>query len=393
MKGKSHYKNQEMKRKITVTTGTRAEYGILRPVLHAILKSKKLDLYLIVAGMHLSKKHGMTKNEIRKDRFKIFDTVEMMPISDSTHSVSTALGKGIAKFSKIFKKLQPDINLILGDRDEMLASALAAYHMNIPNAHIHGGDKSMGVDEYNRHAITKISNIHFAATSKSKERIIRMGEDLKYVFLTGSPSIDEVVSKKITNRTDLKKKYKVNFSGEEIILVQHPVTTEPELSGKQILNTLKPILKLKKPTIAIAPNSDLGHRQIFKHLKTFSKKYSFIKLYPSVPREDYLGMLKYCGVLVGNSSSGLIEASYFNTPVVNIGIRQKDREGGNNIIQIQEGKANSILRGITRGLKMKKNKKFKKSNLYGYGNASNKIVQHLEKIKLNKQLIQKQISY
>jgi len=258
-----------MKRKITVTTGSRSEYGILRPVLQQISKSKKLELFLIVTGMHLSKKHGMTINEIRNDGFKISASVNMMPSKDSNYLMSVALGKGIIKFSKIFQKIRPDINLILGDRDEMLASALAAYHMNIPNAHIHGGDKSKaGIDEYNRHAITKISNIHYAVTLKSKERIIKMGENPKNVFLTGSPSIDEISLNKITDRNTLDKKYGVNFLGNEILLLQHPVTSESDLSKIQIINTLKAIKKLNKTTIAIAPNSDVGNSQIFKQFYT-----------------------------------------------------------------------------------------------------------------------------
>jgi len=383
-----------MKRKITATTGSRSEYGILRPVLKAISDSKNLDLHLIVVGMHMSKKHGMTINEIRKDGFKISGTIKMIPIEDSNFSMSVALGKGIIEFSKIFKKVRPDINLVLGDRDEMLTSALAAYHMNIPNAHIHGGDKSMGgIDEYNRHAITKISNVHFAATQKSKTRIIKMGEVPKHVFLTGSPSIDEIISNNITNKKILQKKYRFDSLGTDILLVQHPVTTETKLSGHQILTILKSIAKLKKNTIAIAPNSDAGNKKIFEYLTLYSKKYSFIKLYPNIPRSDFLGMLKYCGVLVGNSSSGMIEASYFNTPVINIGIRQKDRERGSNVIDVEDVKIKPIVNAINRALRMKKYKKFKNYKIYGNGKASNKIVRYLEKIQLNKELIQKQIFY
>ena len=160
------------RRKILVTTGTRAEYGIFIPVLEKIEMSKKLDLLLVVTGTHNSKKYGMTINEIKKDGFKISKIIKILPKSDTLYSTTQSLGEGIISFSKVFKKLKPDINLILGDRDEMLASAISAYHMNIPNAHIHGGDKSGGLDEYNRHAITKISNIHFPATEKSKKRIL-----------------------------------------------------------------------------------------------------------------------------------------------------------------------------------------------------------------------------
>jgi len=383
--------HKEMKRKISVTTGTRAEYGIMRSVLEAIAKSKKLELHLIVTGMHLSKKYGMTINEIIKDGFRIYSSFDMLSKEDSNYSMSKALGEGIVSFTKIFYKLKPDINLILGDRDEMLASALAAYHLNIPNAHIHGGDKSQGgIDEYNRHAITKISNIHFAATSRSKERILKMGENPKFVFHTGSPSIDEIIKKPITIKKSLEKKYGINLNGKDILLIQHPVTTQTRQSGKQIMNTLKAIVKIGENTIAIAPNSDPGNGLIFKHLRTFSKKYDFIKMYNTLPRNDFLGLLKNCGALVGNSSSGMIEASYFDTPVVNIGIRQKGREKGSNVIEVEDS-INSIYSGILRAFK--KHKKFHKGNLYGKGNAAAKIVKHLEKIKLDEELINKQIFY
>ena len=206
-------------RKILVTTGTRSEYGILRPILKKITASRKLDLYLIVTGMHNSRKFGLTINEIKNDGFKIYRKIDMLPKTDSNYSMAIALSKGIKSFAGIFKNLNPDINLILGDRDEMLASALAAYHMNIPNAHIHGGDRTQGgIDEYTRHAITKISNIHFAATKKSYSRIIKMGENRKNTFFVGSPSLDEIKENKISSLKTLKAKYKLRFMENEILL-------------------------------------------------------------------------------------------------------------------------------------------------------------------------------
>lgn len=381
-----------MTRKITVTTGTRAEYGILRPLLHTISNSKKLELNLIVTGMHLSKKHGMTIKEIQNDGFKITATIKMIPENNSIFSMADSLGKGISSFAKAFKKIQPDINVILGDRDEVLASALAASHMNIPNAHIHGGDKTKaGIDEYNRHAITKISNIHFAATKKSMERIIKMGENPKYVFFTGSPSVDEIVTNKITVKSELEKKYKLKFSGKEILLLQHPVTTQTTKSNFQIETTLKGLLKLKNPTIAILPNSDAGHKEIFSKLKKFSINHRFLKVFPSIPRSDYLGMLKNCGVLIGNSSSGIIEANYFKIPVINLGIRQSGRETHPSVINISNPTPKLIANQIQKTLTSKKI--LKKTLIYGQGNSSKKIIQILEKIKLDAKLIQKQISY
>lgn len=377
-----------IKRKITVTTGTRADYGLLRPILRTILQSKKLELYIIVTGTHLSKQHGFTINEIKKDGFKVHATFNMLSKNDSSYSVIEMVGNGIIHFSKIFKKIQPDINLILGDRDEMFASAITAYHMNIPNAHIHGGDVSGGIDEYTRHAITKISNLHFAATKKSMSRILKMGENPKYVYNTGSPAIDEILEQKIMTKKILQKKYDLKLNNNEIILIQHPITTESELSEIQIKNTLNALIKLNKKVIAIAPNSDHGYKKILQQIKLFSKKNSLITLYPNLPRSDYLGLLKYVGVLVGNSSSGIIEATYLNTKVVNIGKRQKGRETGPNVINVNNDVL-EIKNAIEQVLKLKT----RKSNIYGKGMAAKKIVKILEKIKIDKSLIQKQISY
>jgi len=380
------------KRKIAVTTGTRAEYGILRLVLDEIKISKKLELLLIVTGSHFSKKHGMTVNEIKADGHKIAAKVYMIPKINSEFESTKILGSAIISFSKIFKKLKPDINLILGDRDEMLASAIAAYHMNIPNAHIHGGDKSGGLDEYTRHAITKLSNIHFAATKKSAKRILQMGEKPEFIFHIGSPSIDEILKNKITKKTELEKKYKIKITGNEILLLQHPVTTELGETDIQIIETLNAVVKLKKRTIIIGSNLDPGNDIIFKNLIKFADRYDFIKFYPTLPRNDYLGFLKNCGVLVGNSSSGIIEASFFKKPVVNIGTRQQFRESGPNVINIKYFDQKSISNAIVKALKLKSNK-LKYSSIYGKSNVSKKIIKHLENIKLNRKLLQKQITY
>ena len=381
-----------MKQKISITTGTRSEYGILRELIKEISKSKKLELYLLVTGMHLSKKFGYTINEIKKDKIPIHAKIKMIPSGNTPYDMSVSLGKGIVGFSKIFKKIKPDLNVVLGDRDEALASALAASHMNIPNAHIHGGEISQGIDEYNRHAITKISNIHFAATKKSKERIIKMGENRRNVILTGSPSIDEIKMSKISSKHELEKKYLVDLDKPLFLLIQHPVTTEFEKSDLQIKMTLDALSKLKNQTIAILPNSDAGNEQIINQLRIFSKKCNFLKVFPNLPRNDYLGFLKHCSALIGNSSSGLIEGSYLHTPVVNIGIRQLGREKDVNVIDVPIFSKSLILNALKKSLK-KKNKKIKNSSIYGTGNASKKIVQYLETIPINPRMIQKKLVY
>ena len=381
-----------MKQKISITTGTRSEYGILRELIKEISKSKKLELYLLVTGMHLSKKFGYTINEIKKDKIPIHAKIKMIPSGNTPYDMSVSLGKGIIGFSKIFKKIKPDLNVVLGDRDEALASALAASHMNIPNAHIHGGEISQGIDEYNRHAITKISNIHFAATKKSKERIIKMGENRRNVILTGSPSIDEIKMSKISSKHELEKKYLVDLDKPLFLLIQHPVTTEFEKSDLQIKMTLDALSKLKNQTIAILPNSDAGNEQIINQLRIFSKKCNFLKVFPNLPRNDYLGFLRHCSALIGNSSSGIIEGSYLHTPVVNIGIRQLGREKDVNVIDVPIFSKSLILNALKKSLK-KKNKKIKNSSIYGTGNASKKIVQYLETIPINPRMIQKKLVY
>jgi len=381
-----------VKRKIAITTGTRSEYGILRPLLKEISKSKKLELCLIVAGMHLSKKFGMTINEIKNDGFSIYAKINMVPKGNTPFHMAQSLGMGIIQFSKIFQKLQPDINLILGDRDEPFASAIAASHMNIVNAHIHGGEVSSGFDEYIRHSITKLSNIHFAVSKKSQKRIIKLGENPKNVFYTGSPSIDEVLHGKKSSKKVLEKKYNFKINGDEILFLYHPVTTQFGESKKQIISILEGIIKLKKTTLAIAPNSDAGNKEIFNYLEKFSKKYDFIKLYPSIPRQDYLGFLQNFGVLIGNSSSGLIEGSYFDIPVINLGIRQNGRERGKNVIDVKKISSILIFKVLQNALKHRK-KIIIKNNVYGNGNASKKITYILENIKLNDTLFEKQLSY
>ena len=381
-----------MEKKILVSTGARSEYGILRLLLKEIQKSKKLKLILIVTGSHLSKKHGYTINEIKKDGFKIDSIIRLSHFRDKNVDVSTTIGDYVINFSKIFQKFKPDINFIIGDRDEMLASAIAASHMNIINAHLAGGDKSGGIDEYNRHAITKLSNIHFANTVNSKKRIIRMGEDPKYVFLTGSPVIDDIFSKKITEKSALEKKLGVKIMGNEIILIQHPVTTQPKQTDMQITNTLNAIASLKIPTFAIGPNLDSGYKKIFKKLQTFSKKYKFLEVHGSFSRPDFLGLLKNCGILVGNSSSGIIEASCFSIPVINIGIRQKGREGDKKVIEVNDFQHGLIRKAILKAQKMKNDHKLRIKSIYGDGKSSKRITKLLEK-KYPEKIYQKHISY
>ena len=377
------------KRRIIITTGTRAEYGLLRPVLQEISKNKNLQLFLIVTGTHLSKKHGMTINEIRKDGFKIFQTMKFLPKENTNFHTAKSLGNGIINFAKIFNKIKPDINVVLGDRPEVLASAISAYTMNIPNAHIHGGDVSGNIDEYTRHAITKISNIHFPATQKSKNRIVKMGENPKSVLFVGSPSIDDIQSGKISSNTYIEKKYGIDLNQKFIVLLYHPVTTRINNIKNSIKSILHAVASFNLPIIIISPNSDSGSNIINNEIEKFEKKYNSVKLFSSIPRDDFLCLLNNSGILVGNSSSGIIEGSYLGTPVVNIGPRQNGREQSSNVINVKNESKILIKNAIRKALKTKR----KKSLLYGNGTSSQKITRHLEKIKLDNELMEKRLRY
>ncbi|UCC91687.1 MAG: UDP-N-acetylglucosamine 2-epimerase (hydrolyzing) [Candidatus Aenigmatarchaeota archaeon] len=380
-------------RKVCVVTGTRAEYGLLKPVMEEIKKSENLRLYLIVTGMHLSKEFGYTKNEIIKDGFKIDSEFRMNPPKDTPASMSISIGKGIVKFSESFSLIKPDIVLVLGDRIEPLAATIASSYMNIPIAHIHGGDVSEGLDESARHAITKFAHMHFPATKKSAERISKMGEEKWRIFVVGAPCLDTILEIKFPKRKYIENKFDIDPDKPLILVLQHSVTTEPEKAGEQIIETLEAIKKLGEQTIIIYPNSDAGGREIIKQIKKY-EKLSFLSVYKSIDHKDYLSLLKYASVLVGNSSCGIVESPAFKIPVVNIGTRQDGRERSTNVIDVGHDR-NVISTKIKKTIYDKKFiKGVKKCKTpYGHGNASKRIVKILSDMKIDKNLLQKKMTY
>ena len=381
------------KKKICVVTGTRAEYGLLKPVMEAIEQNPKLKLSVIAAGMHLVEEFGYTINEIMKDGFVVDGRVEMNPNDDTGYSMSESVGRGISGMADALKRISPDIVLVLGDRIEPLAAAIAAAYMNIPLAHIHGGDSSYGgIDESARHAITKFANIHFPATKKSAGRIIKMGEYNKRVFIVGAPCMDTILHAELMPKKDVEKKLGLNLSKPLILLIQHAVTTESNKAESQITETLEAIKELEYPTVIIYPNSDAGGRIIISKIKEV-EGLSFIKTYVNLPYIDYLSLLRYSSVIVGNSSSGIIESAAFRVPAVNIGIRQKSRERANNVIDVGHNRG-KIVGAIKKALSKQFKQKIKKcKSPYGKGGAGKKIASILANIELNEQLLKKKITY
>jgi len=380
-----------MKRKILYITGTRADYGLMVSVLKSIKKHPDLDLSLIVTGMHLMENYGMTVDEIKGDDFHFITIPAVYDSSDA--SVIHFMASFLNKLGDVLIKNRPDIILIAGDRAEALAAAITASYMSIPLAHISGGDISSTVDEHIRHAITKLAHIHFPYTEKSAERIMRMGEDPWRVHIIGAPGLDDIIKKTSFDKNSIAEKYHLDLSKPVALLLQHSVTHEIEDAPQQIEMALQVLVDMKIQTIVIYPNADLGGSAMIEKIKEF-EHFHQIHAYKSIPRCDFLNLLKVASVMIGNSSSGIIEAASFKLPVINIGTRQNGRERGLNVVDTKYDKESirTILEFILN------NPTFMDSltgivNPYGDGNTGEKIAEILSKVIIDKKLLQKQLNY
>jgi UDP-N-acetylglucosamine 2-epimerase (non-hydrolysing)/GDP/UDP-N,N'-diacetylbacillosamine 2-epimerase (hydrolysing) len=376
-------------RKILVITGRRAEYGLMRSAMKAIKNHKNLELCLVVTGNHLLNEYGNTIDQIKKDGFKINHIIKSYSTNKSGWEMAFNLGNCICDLVNIFKKEKPDIILVLTDLGHALAGAIVGSHMNIPVAHIHGGDISGTIDESIRHATTKFAHIHFPATEKSAKRIFQMGEGKWRIYNVGAPGLDEILREKLMTRSEIIKKFNLKENEPFILLVQHSVTTEVKEASKQIQNTLDAIIELNYQTIMLYPNADAGSYDMLKVIEKY-KNEPCLKVYKNLERKTFLSLLKHTNVLVGNSSSGIIEAPSFKTITINIGTRQQGRERTCNVIDVDYDKK-EIISAIKKSLfekdLIKKVKKCK--NPYGEGKASKKIVKILNEIKIDKKLLQK----
>ena len=378
-----------------MVTGTRAEYGILRPVLKAIRAHPRLELALVVTGMHLSHEFGYTVEEIENDGFKIDAKIDMLLASDTLSGMAKSVGLGIHSMAQGWEQLRPDIVLVLGDRLESFAATIASAYMHIPIAHIAGGDTGIGsnIDNPNRHAMTKFAHIHLPSTEGARERIIRMGEEDWRVYKVGSPGLDDVLNAELAAGDVIAKKYSIDLSKPLILLIQHSVTTQVDEAAYQMRTTLDVVKELSLPTIQIYPNSDAGGRRIIEIIKEYEKD-PFIKTFKSLPRFEYLSLMKTASVIVGNSSSAYIEAPSFGLPAIQIGIRQVGREKCNNVIEVGHDKE-EIMRAIKKAFTDKEflAKVKKCENPYGDGKASPRIAEILSDVEITPELIRKRITY
>lgn len=387
--------NNKIKRKIMVITGTRSEYGILKPILNGIKKDQRLKLSILVTGMHLSPEFGNTYKDLISDGFFIDYTVDSLLSGDSKKAMGKSVGIAVTGIIDILDVDDPDMVLVCGDRGEAFAGAIASAYLGKPVIHLFGGDTAYGsnIDDSIRHAITKISHIHLTATKNHKQRILKLGEEPWRVFHVGNPAIDTAFKIKNNPRAEVFEKYKIDKRESLILAVYHPTTIHSQHAGKEVNEILDALIEIDKQTIFIYPNADSGGREIIETIK-YKKKQKTISFFKSLPHEDFMSLMCFADIMIGNSSSLIIETPTFSLPAINVGIRQKNRERSNNIIDVKCKKEEIInaTNKIFNQIKLGENKNYYE-NPYGDGKATERIIKIINKIKIDNKLIYKKITY
>ena len=373
------------KRKICIATGTRAEYGLLYWLMKEIQDDKDLELQIIVTGMHLSPEFGLTYKVIEDDGFVIDAKVEMLLSSDSPVGIAKSIGLGVIGFADALEWLKPDILVLLGDRYEILAAAQAAMVARIPIAHISGGEKTEGViDEAIRHSITKMSHVHFVAADSYKNRVIQLGEQPERIFNFGDPGLENITRLKLLKRGELEKSLGFTLGEKCFLVTYHPVTLSENDSG-EVMSSLFGALDCFPETkiIITKPNSDSGGRLIISMIDDYAaKQRARVFATTSLGQLRYLSALKHCDVVIGNSSSGIVEAPFMKKPTVNIGDRQRGRLKALSIIDCEDN-SDSITSAISKALSPEFQQGLSRVNsLYGTGDVSLNIKECLKKINL-----------
>lgn len=376
-------------RHICYVSGTRADYGLMEQSLCAIDSSVDLSLSILVTGMHLLPTYGNTYKEIEAAGFNIHAKVPVGLSGGCGAEMATALGAQVIGFTAALDARRPDILLLLGDRGEMLAAAIAAIHLNIPIVHIHGGERSGTVDESIRHAVSKLAHYHFTATPESRQRLIKMGEQPGNVFVTGAPGLDAIHTAKLLERDLLAIKFEFDPALPFQLVLFHPVVQQASVAEKQMGTLLEAVLETCEQPLIVMPNADAGASGIVSVINRFCLNEQNFKSVLHIPRNDYLSLVASADVIIGNSSSGIIEAASLQTPVVNVGDRQNARERNANVIDVApsfEAIKNAIL-----AAKQMKGERW--DNCYGDGKSAERIVEHLRCLYLDSKIMEKINAY
>jgi len=373
------------KRKICIVTGTRAEYGLLFWLMKEIANDPELELQIITTGMHLSPEFGLTYKTIEKDGFHIDEKVEMLLSSDTPVGVSKSIGLGVIGFADALDRMKPDIMVVLGDRFELLAATQVAMIARIPVAHIHGGETTEGAfDEAIRHAITKMSHFHFTTAEPYRKRVIQLGESPQRVFNFGAPGLDNLLRLELMEKEAFEKKIDFQLGNLSFLITYHPVTLGNEDPHETLESLFSAIDQFPDARVIFTKsNADTAGRGINKLIDAYkSKNPHKVKVFTSMGQLLYLSAIKNTDIVIGNSSSGIIEAPSFRKPTVNIGKRQQGRLRALSIIDCNENEK-GIASAIKKGISTEFSNKIKDViNPYGQGNASLEIKEYLKTISL-----------
>tara|TARA_B100001029_G_C15037865_1_gene441438 strand:+ start:137 stop:1312 length:1176 start_codon:yes stop_codon:yes gene_type:complete len=372
-------------KKICVVTGSRAEYGLLKNLLFLIQKEKFFKLQLVVTGSHLSKKYGLTANNIVKDQFKINNKIDLKLNKDDTFSLASSMSIGLSKFVRIFEKNKPDLIILLGDRYEIFTASIAATLCRVPIGHIHGGEitKSL-VDEAFRHSISKMSHLHFTATKEYKKRVIQMGEIPKNVYCVGGLGVDNIKATSLYTKSALEKKLNIKFLKKIVLVTYHPETLKKKSSIYNLKNLFNALKTMQNTTVIFTmPNSDIESMLIYNSISKFVSTRKNYYLFKSLGPKKYYSCCKYSDFMIGNSSSGILEMPTFKKFSINIGERQSGRIKAKSVID-SKAQTQNIIRAIKFVLNPINRLKIKNViNPYGRGGASKKIIKVLKNKKLN----------
>lgn len=364
--------NPPAQRRIAYLSGTRADFGLMVSTLRAIAADPRLSLGLIVTGMHLSQRFGMTVREIEAEGFPIDARVDIDVDTATGAAMAANIGHMLVGFVQALQGQRPDILVLLGDRGEMLAGALAAIHLGIPVVHLHGGERSGTVDEPVRHAISKLANLHLVATGAARDRLVRMGEDGDTVHVVGAPGLDGLIDLATLDRAGLCRSVGFDPGHPLALLLYHPVLHEAEEESDQVSGLVEAALACGLQVLALMPNSDAGSDVVRETLKQ-ARRDGRIALQTHLKRPEFVSWMAAADVMLGNSSSGIIEAASFGTPVVNVGSRQNLRERNVNVTDVpaRVGEVRAALEVALR------HGRYPRSNLYGDGRSGGRIVELL----------------
>ena len=373
-------------KKISVVTSTRADYGILKPLISKLDSSDKYQLQLIVTGSHLSKKRGYTIDAIRQDGIPIGSEIDILTDSSSEVDITRSMGLAISKFGEVIDQLDPELFFVLGDRFEIMCAAQAAMILGKPIAHIAGGDVTEGAyDDAIRHSITKMSHLHFTTNKESADRVRQLGENPEHIYNVGSLGIEMIMNTEIMDKAELEENLNFKFNNKNFLITYHPETVGGE--NNNFSEFLQALEHFDNDTnfIFTYPNIDKGGDEIIKQIDQFVEKVPNAFAFQSLGQLRYYSMISYCDVVVGNSSSGLYEVPTFKKPTVNIGDRQKGRPQASSVVQTDTDKQ-SIIDGISKSLSLDCNDT---QNPYGDGKTVHLIMNALNNFNNFKELTKK----